>query len=80
VFGTADRFVAMVRASYPVVYRPASVAFLVPEASGDDIVQGVHFTDAAGALWLAVYRVQKQRDGSWRIGGCELVASRSRTT
>ncbi len=31
VFGNADRFMAMVRSSYPVVYRPASVAFLVPE-------------------------------------------------
>ena len=28
VFGTPDRFLAMVRSGYPVVYRPASVTFL----------------------------------------------------
>src|SRR4051812_41277878 len=30
-FGTADKFLAMVKASYPVVYRPASVLFLDAE-------------------------------------------------
>ena len=78
-FGSADRFMAMVRASYPVVYRPASVAFLVPEWLDRELIQGVHFTDERGGLWLAVYRLQRQRDNSWRINGCELVESQART-
>jgi hypothetical protein len=80
MFGTADRFLALVKASYPVVYRPASVAFLVPEAVGDKVIQGVHFTDAAGRLWLALYRLQRQGSDGWRIDGCQLVESRARTT
>ena len=80
VFGNADRFMAMVRSSYPVVYRPASVAFLVPEWLDRELIQGVHFTDGQGGLWLAIYRLQRQRDNSWRINGCELVESHSRTT
>ena len=80
VFGTAERFIAMVRESYPVVYRPASVAFLVPEAVDGEVVQGVHFTDADGRLWLAIYRLQRQRDNSWRISACELVESHATTT
>ncbi len=40
-FGTADNFLAMVKSSYPVVYRPASVLFLEPEKIGDEIMQGV---------------------------------------
>ena len=80
VFGNADRFMAMVRMSYPVVYRPASVAFLVPEWFDRELIQGVHFTDGQGGLWLAIYRLQRQRDNSWRINGCELVESHSRTT
>jgi hypothetical protein len=47
-FGNADRFMAMVRMSYPVVYRPASVAFLVPEWHDRELIQGVHFTDGQG--------------------------------
>ena len=33
MFGSAERFRARVRHAYPVVYRPASVAFLVPGAA-----------------------------------------------
>ena len=80
MFGSADRFMAMVRAGYPVVYRPASVAFLVPEWLYRELIQGVHFTDEQGGLWLALYRLQRQRDNSWRINGCELVESHARTT
>jgi len=70
MFGTPERFLAMVRAGYPVVYRAAGVTFLVPLHVESDLVQGVHLTDGAGALWLATYRLERQTDGSWRIAGC----------
>lgn len=73
MFGTPDVFIEMVRTSYPVVYRPVSVAFLKPERVDDALFQGVHLTDADGNLWLAVYRMVRQRDKSWRIAGCQLV-------
>ena len=55
-----------------VVYRAAGATFLVPVKSGAEIVQGVHLTDADGALWLATYRLERQRDGAWRIKGCDV--------
>ena len=79
-FGSAERFVAMVQASYPVVYRPASVAFLAPEGAAGEVLQGVQLTDDAGRAWLALYHMQRQRDRSWRIAGCELVQSEGRYT
>ncbi|MEO6409743.1 MAG: DUF4864 domain-containing protein [Burkholderiaceae bacterium] len=73
-FGSADRFMAMVRSAYPVVIRPASVAFLRPELVEGQWTQGVHLTDNAGARWLAVYRMERGAGGKlWRIGGCTLV-------
>ena len=72
MFGTPERFLAMVRAGYPVVYRAASVTFLVPVRVDGELVQGVHLTDADGALWLATYRLERQRDGMLRIKGCEV--------
>ncbi len=75
MFGTPDQFIDMVRSTYPVVYRPASVTFLTPKADGQTIVQPVHMTDGQGGSWLAVYRVQQQKDKSWRIAGCVLVAN-----
>jgi len=73
-FGTAEVFMAMVKLSYPVVYRPASVLFLEPERIDEEVIQPVQMSDADGALWLAMYRMQRQPDSSWRIGGCVLTS------
>ena len=72
MFGTPERFLAMVRAGYPAVYRAASVTFLIPLRIDGELVQGVHLTDADGALWLATYRLERQRDGALRISGCDV--------
>jgi hypothetical protein len=71
-FGSAENFMRMVKTSYPVVYRPSSVSFLPPELLGEDVYQGVKMTDEDGQLWLAVYRMQRLADDSWRIAGCAL--------
>ena len=72
MFGTPERFLAMVRAGYPVVYRASRVTFLIPLSDEGDLLQGVHLTDGAGTLWLATYRLERQSDGSWRIAGCDV--------
>jgi hypothetical protein len=51
------------------------VTFLTPKPDGPGIVQPVHMTDAAGASWLALYRLVQLEDKSWRIAGCILAAS-----
>ena len=80
-FGTPENFIEMVRTGYPVVYRHASVAFLKPQWLGGELVQGVHLSDENGALWLALYRLQRQKDKkSWRISGCQLVQAEGRVT
>ena len=76
--GNASAFMAMVKNSYPVVYRPASVAFLKAEGSGDDIVQKVQMLDASGTSYLAVYSLQRQKDKTWRISGCTVVENKGR--
>ena len=77
-FGSADKFMNMVRTSYPVVYRHATVAFLKPQRTDGVVVQGVHFTDGDGVLWLAVYKLERQRDRVWRISGCQLIEAEGR--
>jgi hypothetical protein len=68
----------MVRAGYPVVYRPASVAFLKPEGQGDQVIQRVHMLDADGDSWLAIYSLQRQTDKAWRITGCVVLKNKGR--
>ena len=71
-FGSAEKFMAMVREQYPVVYRPKSVSFEEPLMAGEDLVQPVRMIDADGRAWMALYPMVKQPDGSWRINGCHL--------
>ena len=78
VFGSPATFMAMVKNSYPVVYRPASVAFLKPEGSGNEAVQRVQMLDADGTSYLAVYSLQRQKDMTWRISGCAVVENKGR--
>jgi hypothetical protein len=80
MFVTAERFLAMVREGYPVVYRPASVTFLKPEWIQDKLIQRVQMTDAAGAPWMVVYEVERQADRSWRIAACVAARGAGRTT
>ncbi len=79
MFGTPDNFLDMVRSSYPVVYRPASVTFLTPKPQGKVVVQPVHMTDSQGASWIAMYRLEQQKDKSWRIAGCVLAPNAGQT-
>lgn len=73
MFGTPEKFMAMVRASYAVVYRPRTVAFIdPPERVGDELVVPVRLTDEGGRAWIALYPMQREPDGAWRINGCRL--------
>ena len=79
-FGSPDHFLAMVRQAYPAVYRPASVSFLAPREAAGAIYQPVRLIDDSRRPWVALYRMQRQADGTWRIDGCELIAQAGTTT
>ena len=76
--GTATQFMALVRASYPAIYRPVSTAFLKPEDHHGQVIQRVQLMAADGHAWLALYSVQRQKDKTWRITGCQVVPNKGR--
>jgi hypothetical protein len=78
-FGSADNFMQMVRASYPAVYRPASVRFEKIGLVGGVTTQAVALTDSEGRAWLALYPMQREKEG-WRINGCQLVRAPGQAT
>jgi hypothetical protein len=71
-FGSPENFLAMVRATYAVVYRPKDVIFEPSRIIEGQLVQPVRLTDAEGRSWIALYPMQRQPDGSWRTNGCQL--------
>ena len=77
--GNPGRFLAMVRGAYPMVYRPASVAFLKPEEDSGTVLQMVQITDDNDKSWLALFALERQPDDSWRISGCIVAENRWRS-
>jgi hypothetical protein len=79
-FGNAANFMLMVQAGYPMVVRPAAIAFFQPSSVGGLVFQRVQMRDREGSLWLATYQMEKQADASWRINGCVVVADSGRSS
>lgn len=68
--GNPIRFMAMVRGAYPMVYRPATFAFLKPEEDDGTVLQMVTITDGDDKSWIALFALERQPDSTWRISGC----------
>jgi hypothetical protein len=78
--GDSGRFLAMVRGSYPMVYRAAGFAFMAPELAQDKVLQIVAIRDGNDKTWLALYSLERQPDNTWRIGGCIVAENDWRST
>lgn len=72
MFRDADEFMAMVRRGYAPVYRHKSFEFGAGRADDGKIAQTVRIIDADGNPWDALYTLEQQADGSWKITGCVL--------
>jgi hypothetical protein len=73
-FTSPETFIAMVRQGYAAVYRARRFSVDRFEDVGEDgLALGVTLQDEAGADWAALYSLEKQPDGAWRITGCRLV-------
>jgi hypothetical protein len=71
-FRTPEQFMAIVRHGYMPVYRWRSADFGIVTRSGDGATQEVFVVGDDGESWVAMYQLQRQRDGSWLISGCVL--------
>jgi hypothetical protein len=72
-FPNADTFMHMVQEVYGPVYRHRSFEFGEARSEGDWIAQRVHIVDADGGAWEALYTLERQPDGSFKITGCSLL-------
>jgi hypothetical protein len=73
MFPQADIFMSMVQNTYAPVYRHKSFEFGEARVAGDEVAQRVHIVDANGEAWEALYTLERQADGSFRIIGCVLI-------
>jgi len=71
-FQTPDIFMSMVRNGYAPVYRHRSFEFGEAKTYEGKIYQQVHIIDASGDAWEALYTLEPQPDGTFKISGCVL--------
>lgn len=76
-FGNPDNFLHMVKQHYNPIYRNRLALFSNPEVIDGMMIQIVRLTDRDSQVWLAVYKMQQDDDGSWKIDDCQLLETTS---
>lgn len=68
MFGSPERFGQMVERGYPMVWRPAALAFSCQRDVAGAVIQSLEITDQAGGVHFLDYEMIRL-DGAWRING-----------
>ncbi|MEM7733641.1 MAG: DUF4864 domain-containing protein [Pseudomonadota bacterium] len=71
IFGTPERFGAMVRNGYPMVWRPSDVEFLSSEDRDGAVLETVKIVDGSGRLYFLEYEMI-ETDQGWLINGVRI--------
>lgn len=79
-FGTIERFRDMVLGAYTAVARPRVFEFEAATTVNGRPAQPVFIVGPDGIAQRALYFMQRQPDGSWKIDGCVLLPLADRTT
>ena len=71
-FGDADIFMAMVQVGYPALLTARYTEFLEGAVIDGLIIQPLRLVDADNSVRVALYTMEKQKTGAWRISGCRI--------
>jgi hypothetical protein len=73
MFPRADLFMLMVQHSYAPVYRHRSFEFGEAAVADGKVAQRARIVDDDGEAWEALYTLEQQPDGGFKIIGCVLL-------
>jgi hypothetical protein len=79
-FGDAATFIGMVRASYAALLSARYTEFLEGATIDGTVIQPLRLIDADSTVRVALYVMERQANGSWRIGGCQIAQSTVQAT
>jgi hypothetical protein len=77
LIGDPDDFLRLVKEQYTPVYRNRFAFFFKPETVHGATFQIVSLTAPDSRVWIALYRVEREEDGNWKIDGCQLLETSS---
>ena len=79
-FGTPENFMRMVREGYSALLTARRTQFLDGAVIEDAVVQPLRLILPDETVLVALYQMQKQSNGQWRIGGCWIAPSTVQST
>jgi hypothetical protein len=74
-FNDAATFMTMVRDAYASLLTARYVEFLDGAVIEGLVIQPLRLIDADNTVRVALYTMEKQKDGSWRISSCRIAPS-----
>ncbi len=74
-FGDAATFLEMVDAAYAALESARYVEFLEGAVINGIVVQPLRLIDADNTVRVALYTMEKQANGGWRISSCRIAPS-----
>jgi hypothetical protein len=75
LFPSQSMFMEMVRVGYPPVYRAKDWSFSEPTPLDNGYSEIVRLTDEQGRIWNALYTLERDGNGEWKITGCRILKS-----
>ena len=79
-FGTPDRFMRMVRDGYAPLLAARDTVFLEGAVIEGAVIQPLRLILPDNTVLVAIYQMEKQKDGRWKIAGCILAPSTVQAT
>jgi hypothetical protein len=74
-YGSAAAFMRMVRSGYQALVDARYVEFLEGAVIDGSTIQPLRLVMPDGAVLVALYTMERQPDGAWRIAGCVIAPS-----
>lgn len=75
--GSPNDFMDLIRHDFPMIYRHRQIIFDEYDIDVDSATQIVQLTDENNSVWIGIYRMLREKDGTWKIAGCQLIATAS---
>ncbi|MEO8675806.1 MAG: DUF4864 domain-containing protein [Casimicrobiaceae bacterium] len=74
-FESPEKFLAMVRTAYDALLAARYVEFLEGAVIEGNVIQPLRLIAPDNSVQVALYTMEKQKDGRWKISGCVLAPS-----
>jgi hypothetical protein len=79
-FGDPTSFMAMVQTGYSALLTARYVEFLEGAVIDGAVIQPLRLIDSDNTVRVALYTMEKQKNGTWRISGCRIAPSMVQAT